>query len=164
MTFCLLQNQWFYTSELNITVLDLLKCAFWKFLTRNEVANRGSKVSYKKESFRIKSHEDSEGGWNVALPSLLWHSAQLGWQSRQLHAPATIYPKKILLFLLLFEVEWNPRLLNADGKNSSLENFQGPYRESNPEAPASGKVPHPTVPLAPSLIYPVTCVLYSTDS
>ena len=64
-----------------------------------------------------------------------FHSAQLGQQSCQLYAPASIYPKEIPLFLLLFEVEWNPRLLNADRKNSSLENFQGPYRESNPEPP-----------------------------
>jgi len=31
--------------------------------------------------------------------------AQLGWQSCQLYALATIYPKEIPLFLLLFAVE-----------------------------------------------------------
>jgi len=27
------------------------------------------------------------------------------------------------------------RLLNAEGRNTSVENFQGPFRESNPEPP-----------------------------
>jgi hypothetical protein len=29
------------------------------------------------------------------------------------------------------EVEWTPGLLNVDKRKRSLENFQGPYRESN---------------------------------
>lgn len=44
-------------------------------------------------SFPLTSHEDSEGGRNVGLPSLLRHLAQLGLQSCQLWAPAPLYPQ-----------------------------------------------------------------------
>ena len=30
---------------------------------------------------------------------------------------------------------WTPALLNEERRNGSLENLQGPYRESNPEFP-----------------------------
>ena len=40
----------------------------------------------------LTSHEDSERGWNVGLPPLLWHLAQLGLESWQLHALSALYP------------------------------------------------------------------------
>jgi len=45
------------------------------------------------KSFPLTSHEDSEGGWNVGFPSLLWHSVQLRRQSWQICVPATLYPQ-----------------------------------------------------------------------
>ena len=44
-------------------------------------------------------------------------------------------PKEIPWYSLLLEAEWTPGLLNADRRRRSLGNFQGPYRESNPEPP-----------------------------
>ena len=44
-----------------------------------------------------------------------------------------IYPQ-VNPFLL--EAEWVPGLLNADRRNSSLENFQGLYTASNPISPS----------------------------
>jgi hypothetical protein len=44
------------------------------------------------KSYSIKSHEGL-GGLNVGLPSLLWHSAQLGRQNCQLFEPAALYPQ-----------------------------------------------------------------------
>ena len=69
-------------------------------------------------------HEDSEGKWNFLLPSLLWHSAQVGRRSCHLQATAALY---------LQISEWTPGLLNADRRNRSLENCQHLYREFNPE-------------------------------
>ena len=40
----------------------------------------------------VTSHGDAVGGWNVGLPPLLLHSAQLGQNSCQLYAPAALYP------------------------------------------------------------------------
>lgn len=45
----------------------------------------------------------------------------------------TIAPKKTPWYSFLLEVERTPVLLNADGRNRSLENFQVPYRKSNPQ-------------------------------
>jgi hypothetical protein len=42
----------------------------------------------------IESHKDSEGGWNVGFPSLLWHSAQLGWQSSSAWCAGHILPSR----------------------------------------------------------------------
>ena len=58
-------------------------------------------------------------------------------------------PKKIPWYLFLLEVEWTPWLVNAHIRNRSLENFQGPYRESKPERPflwrsAFDQLHHPT--------------------
>jgi hypothetical protein len=55
-------------------------------------------------------------GWNVGLLPLLQHSAQAGRWSCQLYAPI-------------------PLLLNTDRRNRSLENYETPYRYSNPEPP-----------------------------
>jgi hypothetical protein len=41
--------------------------------------------------------------------------------------------KEIPRYSFVFEYEWTPGLLNLDKKSRSLENFQGPYWESNPE-------------------------------
>ena len=62
-----------------------------------------------------------EGGWNVGLPPLLGHSAQLAGQNCQIYTPA---PKIS---------EYIPSLLRVDKRKSSLEKFQEPYEESNPE-------------------------------
>jgi len=43
--------------------------------------------------------------------------------------------KKIPWYSFLLEAERTPGLLNADRKRRSRENFQGPYRESNPDPP-----------------------------
>jgi len=44
-------------------------------------------------------------------------------------------PKNIPRYSFLLEDECTPGLLNADRRNRSLENFQGPCWESNPEPP-----------------------------
>ena len=44
-------------------------------------------------------------------------------------------PKNIPWYSFLLEAEWTPRLLNADKRMSTLENFQGTYRESKSEPP-----------------------------
>jgi hypothetical protein len=35
------------------------------------------------------------------------------------------------LYSFVKEAKWTPGLLNVDKRNRSLENFQGPYQESN---------------------------------
>jgi hypothetical protein len=89
----------------------------------------------KSKSFAVTSHEDSERRWNVELPSLLWHSAQLGRLSCQLHTPAPLYPNEISWYWFLLEAEWTPGLLSAVRRNRSLENLRGPYGESQTEPP-----------------------------
>jgi hypothetical protein len=64
-------------------------------------------------------------GWNVGLPSLLWHSPQLWQQICQLFEPAALYPF----------TDWSPELLSTDKKVASFENFQGSRRKSNPVPP-----------------------------
>ena len=44
-------------------------------------------------------------------------------------------PKEIPWYLLMLENEWATGPLNADRRQRSLENFQGPYRESNSQPP-----------------------------
>ena len=44
-------------------------------------------------------------------------------------------PKGIAWYSFLSNAEWTATLLNAGRRNRSLENFQGPYRESNPLPP-----------------------------
>ena len=64
-------------------------------------------------------------GWNVGLPSLLWHSPQLWQQICQLFEPAALYPF----------TDWSPELLSTDKTVASFENFQGSHRKSNPVPP-----------------------------
>lgn len=66
-----------------------------------------------------KSYEDSESGWNIGLPTLLWHSAQLGEQSCQFNILTTLYLHRISLVLIS---QWTTELLNAEKINRSLEN------------------------------------------
>jgi hypothetical protein len=42
-----------------------------------------------------------------------------------------ITQKEIAWYSFMLNVAWTPGLLNTERKNKSLENFQGPYRESN---------------------------------
>lgn len=56
-------------------------------------------------SFSVANHDDSEGMWNVGLPSLLWHSAQPGRQGHQLYATAALYPQRDF-FLLISVAGW----------------------------------------------------------
>jgi hypothetical protein len=86
----------------------------------------------KRKSFPATSHENPEGikGMLVFHP-YFWHSAQLGQQSCQ----PLFTLKGIPWYSFLLEAEWTPGLLNADRSNRSLDNFQGPYRESKPKTP-----------------------------
>jgi hypothetical protein len=69
---------------------------------------------------------------NVRLPSSHWLLAQLVFSSTcWLHFTS----KEIPWYSFLFEVGLTPALLNVDRRNRSLENFYGPYRESNLEPP-----------------------------
>ena len=43
--------------------------------------------------------------------------------------------KEIPWQLFLLDAEWTPGLRNVDRRNGSLQNFQGPFRESSPEPP-----------------------------
>jgi len=40
----------------------------------------------------------------------------------------------------LLTVEWTPGVLNTNRRNRSLENFQGPYRESHPKPPVLWRI------------------------
>ena len=62
-----------------------------------------------------------------------------GRQNCHLYAPAALYAPDISWYSFLLESEWTPGLMNVHGKNRLLENFQEPYRESNPE-PAFGAI------------------------
>jgi hypothetical protein len=44
--------------------------------------------SIKRQSFLVTSHGNSNGD---GIPSWIWHWAQLGWQSHQLHMLAALY-------------------------------------------------------------------------
>ena len=65
----------------------------------------------------------SKGRWKVTLPFLLWHLAQLGCQSCQPFALATLQPPKIPWYSFLLEAKWTPRLLNEDRRIKSPEKF-----------------------------------------
>jgi hypothetical protein len=56
-------------------------------------------------------------------------------------------PKKISWYSFLLEAERTPGLLNADRRRRLSENFQGPYRESNPDPPVLCEVLKLTVPI-----------------
>jgi hypothetical protein len=43
----------------------------------------------------------------------------------------------------MLEVEWTPGLQIADTRNTAFVNFQGSYRESNPEPLVCGAIPQP---------------------
>ena len=53
--------------------------------------------------------------------------------SCQLHAPAAVYTYRQSLVFIVLVAEGTSGLVNADRRNTGLENFQGPYRESRPE-------------------------------
>jgi hypothetical protein len=50
-------------------------------------------TAQKRYRYPITGHGDSQEGRNVGLLSLLWYSAQLGWQSCQLQATAPLSPQ-----------------------------------------------------------------------
>jgi len=74
---------------------------------------------------------------NFRLLSLLWHSAQLGWQSCQLYAPAALYPQGNSTVLISVGGYVDPRSTESGQKNGLLENSQELYRESNLQPPVS---------------------------
>lgn len=84
--------------------------------------------SFKVKLFRIVT-KTQKVGRNVVFPSLVSHSAQLR-QHRNLQAPAAFIPKTVSWYPLLLGAEYTARLLNANGRNSSLQNFQGLYRQT----------------------------------
>jgi hypothetical protein len=57
---------------------------------------------------------------------------EVGRQRSQLYAPAALH-RRINPLVLVLEAVWTLQVLNADRRNKLLENFQVPYRESNPE-------------------------------
>jgi hypothetical protein len=59
---------------------------------------------------------------------LLWHLAQPGQQ--KMYQPH-LTSKVISWYSFLLMAEWTPGLLSMDKRIRSLENFQGPHRESN---------------------------------
>jgi len=73
-------------------------------------------------------------------------------KSCQLYVPAVLTPppppKDIPRYSFLLEPGWTPELLSVDRRSRSLGNFQGPYRESNPEPPVLYAVLKLTVLLA----------------
>jgi hypothetical protein len=44
-------------------------------------------------------------------------------------------PEEVPWYSFPLEAEWTPGLLNADRRIGSIQNFQGPHRESNPKPP-----------------------------
>jgi hypothetical protein len=77
----------------------------------------------------------TQRGWNNGLPSLLRYMTQLGRHGCQLQAPVALIRKEIPWYLLFMETEWASGPLNADGKSTRLENFQGSCREMNSKSP-----------------------------
>jgi len=51
--------------------------------------------------------------------------------------------KEIPWYSFTLEAEWTPGLMIADRRNGAPENFQGSYRESNPEPLVCGAIPQP---------------------
>ena len=78
-----------------------------------------------------------------------------GRQSFQLHAPVALNPQGNSLVLISVRVFMTPGLLNADRRNRSLEDFQGPCRESNPETPVSLHTQAIALQFAPSYLHSV---------
>jgi len=83
----------------------------------------------------MTNHEDSEGGWNTGLHSYfdVRHNkdGRVVSSTRRLH----FTPKEIPGCSFLLQVECTSRLLSAERRKRTLENFQRHYRESNPESP-----------------------------
>ena len=101
-----------------------------------------------KVKLSLTIHEDSEVGWNVGLPTLLWHRHNThGTAVSYTHRPH-FTPKEIPWYSFLLQAEWPAGLPNAARRNRSLENFQGPYLESNRYFPSCGAVLQPTAELA----------------
>jgi len=104
------------------------------------------KIVSRIKSSPVTSQEDSEDEWEVTLPSSLWNSAKVGRQRCQLSAPAALH-HQINPLVLVLEVVWSLQVLNADRRNTSLENFQVTYRESNPEPPVLWHSSRPLYPI-----------------
>jgi hypothetical protein len=83
--------------------------------------------------FPVRSHEDSDGGWNVGLPPLLRHSAQLGMQELSALRSGRSYPQGSSLLLISVRRRFDPVTTECGWRKRSLEHFQGLYRESNPD-------------------------------
>jgi len=88
---------------------------------------------YHCNSFPVPNHEDSDGGWDIRPLLLTPTFVTTGTaQLSALRADRPL-PQEVPWYPLLWEVEWNPGLLNADKRNRPLENFQGPNWEPGPE-------------------------------
>jgi len=110
----------------------------------------------KKNSVQVQRVISTETRWNKtagkAFPNKSWRKTgrtecwaynlplKIGTTARhnfQLYAPAALYPQGNSLVLISVRVFMTPGLLNEVRRNRSLEDFQGPCLESNPEPPVS---------------------------
>ena len=108
--------------------------------------NRGMQKA--KKAFPQQVMRTEDGGWNIGLPSFLWHLVQLGDGKVVSSAHLTHFtPKEIPWYSFLLEAEWTPGLLNADKRNRSLENFRGSSRNWTQDLLSCGAVPQPTASL-----------------
>ena len=83
-----------------------------------------SKVGKRQRSnIPVTIHEDSQGGWNVGLPSLLRHSVQRGRQSCQLYTPAALYPQENSSVLISVRGWMDPRATDCGQKEQVARKF-----------------------------------------
>jgi hypothetical protein len=98
-------------------------------------------------NFPVTSYGDSEWGRNVGLPSLLWHSVQLGTQSCRLYVLAALYPQGNSLVLISvrglsgYQGYW----MRTEGSDH-LKIFKDHTVNRTQDSPSCGAVPLPTVP------------------
>jgi hypothetical protein len=111
------------------------------------------KLSYK--SWRLR------GEWNVGLSSLLWHSAQLRWQSCQLYTQAAVHLREIPWYSFLLEAEWTPpqAYWMLTEEFGHLKMYQDPTTNRTRDPPSYGALSQPT---APPLIPSIKRYLYLT--
>jgi hypothetical protein len=129
---------------------------FGKHLGEIQASRRLSRkiqrVSLKKFLFivkklsRDKSWRLRRGGCIVGLLSSIWHSAQLGRHSCQLHVPAALYPQ-VNSLLLISVRSWEGHKATECGQEGLFTNSKDPIGNRTRNLPSCGSVPQPAAHL-----------------